>query len=902
MKNLLLLLVFLFFSFTMQAQEGFKTESLSWKKALSLPDSVSAGFGKGFAGHYAGIHQGKVILAGGANFPEKMPWEGGIKKYWDQISLIQPSEGKLSWVSLGEFRLPKPMGYGSAVNSKKGLILLGGENKQGELADVLQISIDAVKHSVDITALPSLPWPMANTSAVILDEVIYLAGAVDSHPEGIFLSLDLKSEQPFWRSLPSWPGPTRTHATLVVQSNGETAQIHLIGGRYKGEKPNSEVFSDHYAFQPSKNTWVKKSPITLGDKPFPLSAFAADPLGSGHILLIGGVEAEPFNTLEKIQSLLAEANTSPDQRDSLSGIQKSILSAHPGFSKTVLAYHTVTDTWTQLEDLEFPAPVHSSLVTVGKIALLISGEIAPGERSPEIYALNLISDQSFGLLNYVILIGYIAILILIGIWVSQKQHDASDYFKAGGRVPWWAAGISVFGTQLSAITFMAIPSKTFATDWTLFFLLLTIIMISPIIIAWFLPFFRRLDLTTAYEYLEMRFNRTIRLIGSMVYVALQLGRLGIVLLLPSLALAVVTGIEVEVCILIMGVLSIFYTVLGGIEAVIWTDVVQVVILLGGAFISLIYLGFSVDLDWGQFQSMALDSGKMRIFDWNLDFSGTAIWVILFGGLASNLVQYGSDQTVIQRYLTTKDEATAAKGIRTGAWMALPSALIFFSIGTALYLFYKQHPEELSPIIPNTDSIFPWYIVTQLPNGVSGLMIAAVFAAAMSSLDSSMNSVATVITTDFHPAFSKLIGKKIQALSFARAITIIVGTGGTALALWMANLGIPSLWDQFNMMIGLFSGGLGGIFLIGILSEKANAQGALIGFIGSALVQILIKYQTDLSIHLYALTGLASAMGFTWMFSRFFPTPKPEKIKKLTLKSILNSSCKKLESHKSPIEA
>lgn len=901
-KLFLPLLLLIFFSFPTNAQEGFKTESLSWKKVLNLPDSVSLGFGKGFAGHYTGVHQGIVILAGGTNFPEKTPWEGGAKKYWDQISLIQHSEGEFNWKSLGEFRLPKTMAYGSAVSGKNGLILLGGENEQGELADVIQISIGVDKHSLEITTLPSLPWPMANTSAVILDEVIYLAGAVNSHPEGIFLSLDLKSEKPSWRSLPSWPGPTRTHSALVVQSNGETAQIHLIGGRYKGEKTSSEIFSDHFAFQPSKNTWIKKSPITLGEKTLPLSAFAADPLGSGHILLIGGVEAEPFNTLEKIQYSLADPNTSPGLRDSLVSIQRSTLLTHPGFSKAVLAYHTVTDTWTQLESLDFPAPVHSSLVTLAKSALLISGEIAPGERSPEIYELNLVSNQSFGVLNYSILIGYLAILILIGIWVSRKQHDASDYFKAGGRVPWWAAGISVFGTQLSAITFMAIPAKTFATDWTLFFLLLTIIMISPVIIAWFLPFFRRLDLTTAYEYLELRFNRTIRLIGSMVYVALQLGRLGIVLLLPSLALAVVTGIDVEICILIMGVLSIFYTVLGGIEAVIWTDVVQVVILLGGAFISLIYLGFSVNLNWEQFQFMALDSGKMRVFDWNLDFSGTAIWVILFGGLASNLVQYGSDQTVIQRYLTTKDEATAAKGIRTGAWMALPSALIFFSIGTALYLFYKQHPEELSPIIPNTDSIFPWYIVTQLPNGVSGLLIAAVFAAAMSSLDSSMNSVATVITTDFHPTFSRFVGKKIQALSFARTITIIIGTGGTALALWMANLGIPSLWDQFNMLIGLFAGGLGGIFLIGILSEKANAQGALIGFIGSAVVQVLIKYQSDLSIHLYALTGLVSAMGITWMFSRFFPSPPPVNIKKLTLKSLIDQKNKETKPKESPIEA
>lgn len=882
--------LWILFGGQVKAQEGFSTESLVWEKVTSFPIAKGDGFEKGFAGMYAGKHNGIIILAGGANFPDNPPSKGGIKKYWDHISLIKKVGGKFQWESLGEHKLPKPLAYGAAVSSKEGLILIGGENENGDHSDVLKISIRPDTKQLEITSLPPLPLPMANTSAVIINEVIYLAGSLSSNREGIFLSYDLKSTNSKWQSLPSWPGPPRNHFGLVVQSDGESDKIFLFGGRFKGDSSSSQVFSDNFSYNPIHRTWTKKSPIQTGDgTEYHLSAFTADPLGSGHILLIGGVEPEPFNSLEKLENQLVSTPKFSTQWESLSQKRDSILSHHQGFSRSVLAYHTVTDTWTKLEDLPFTGPVNSTLVTLDNSALLISGEIAPGHRSPDIYELKLISHQAFGALNYTILIGYLGILVLIGIWVSRKQHDASDYFKAGGRVPWWAAGISVFGTQLSAITFMAIPAKTFSTDWTLFFLLLTIIMISPVIIAWFLPFFRRLNLTTAYEYLEMRFDSKIRLLGSLVYVALQLGRLGIVLLLPSLALAVVTGIEVEVCILLMGVLSIFYTVLGGIEAVIWTDVVQVVILLGGAFICLLYLGLSMNMDWNLFQSVVLESGKMTIFDWNLDFTGTAIWVVLFGGLASNLVQYGSDQTVIQRYLTTKDEMTAAKGIRTGAWMALPSALIFFSIGTALYVFYKNQPEQLSPIIPNTDSIFPWYIVTQLPNGVSGLLIAAVFAAAMSSLDSSMNSVATVITIDFHKSMERITQKSIRPLNFARAVTIIIGTLGTGLALWMANLGIPSLWDQFNMLIGLFAGGLGGIFLIGIISRKVNSQGALIGFVGSALVQILIKYHTSLSIHLYALTGLASAMAITWLFSAFFLPPAPSQIKNLTIHSLISSS-------------
>ena len=485
-----------------KAQEGFSSESLVWEKVTSFPKNQETGFEKGFAGIYAGKHNGIIILAGGANFPENPPSQGGIKKYWDQISLLKKDEAKYLWKSLGEYKLPKPLAYGASVSSKDGLILIGGENENGVHSDVLKLSFRTESNQLEITSLPDLPWPMAYTSAVIHDEVIYLAGSLNSNPEGIFLRYDLKSPNSEWESLPTWPGPPRNNLGLVLQSDGESEKIYLIGGRFKGNSSSSQIYSDNYSFDPIHKQWTKRSSIQTEDgQKFNLSAFTADPLGSGHILLIGGVQPEPFNTQEKLQDQILSLAQNSTQRDSLIQLRDSIQNYHPGFSKTVLAYHTVTDSWTMLEDLPFPGPVNTTLLTLDNSALLISGETAPGHRTPDLYEFNLITHQTFGTLNYTILIGYLGILVLIGIWVSRKQHDASDYFKAGGRVPWWAAGISVFGTQLSAITFMAIPAKTFSTDWTLFFLLLTIIMISPIIIAWFLPFFRRLNLTTAYEYL-----------------------------------------------------------------------------------------------------------------------------------------------------------------------------------------------------------------------------------------------------------------------------------------------------------------------------------------------------------------------------------------------------------------
>ncbi len=313
----------------------------------------------------------------------------------------------------------------------------------------------------------------------------------------------------------------------------------------------------------------------------------------------------------------------------------------------------------------------------------------------------------------------------------------------------------------------------------------------------------------------------------------------------------------------MGILSILYTVLGGIEAVIWTDVIQVFVLLGGALLSLILLYFNLDNE--TIFNHITEFNKTRIFDFTLSFSNPTLWVVLLGGFASNIVQYGSDQTVIQRYLTTKDEASAAKSIRTGSWMALPSTLIFFALGTFLFVFYKENPLELNPILEKTDAIFPWYIINNLPNGVSGLLIAAIFAASMSSLDSSMNSVSTVITTDFIRRL-KPLKKDNNYLKTARIITIIIGLLGTGLALLMATWGISSLWDQFNMIIGLFTGGLGGIFVLGIFSKKTNGTGAIFGLVVSGIGQYFIKEYTEIHLLLYAFTGMMIAIMVGYLVS------------------------------------
>lgn len=873
MKFLFLPYFLLFTLASIQANGDSPIVHFEWSQLATIPPAKGKAIQPGVAGAFLGIHGNALIIAGGANFPNGPAWEGGEKVYHRDIYILEKqADGSLEWFEEKQFSLPNKSAYGLAITTEKGLVCVGGMDETTLLDDAFLLKWNPVEQAIDIEALPSLPTPIANMSGGKIGDKIYVAGSIDAQGSKFFWVLDLSDTKAGWKNLPVWAGSPRTHAVGVVQNNGEADCFYLIKGRFKGNNTTSTLLTDCQVYNPNTNTWTTLEPGKEAPE-FMLSAGTGVAIGASHIFLFGGVEGQLFNRLEKYAADI-EAMTDTAIQQQLIAQRDAILKDHPGFSKAIWAFHTITQTWSKIGELPAGSQVTTTALIWGNQVLIPSGEIAPCIRTPNIVAVELSDKASFGMLNYIVLFVYLILLVGMGVVLSRNQHSTDDFFKGGNRIPWWAAGLSIFGTQLSAITFMAIPAKTFATDWLYFFLLMTIIMVAPFIIRYFLPFYRRFKLTTAYEYLELRFNLPTRLVGSAMYIFLQLGRLGIVLLLPSLALSVVTGIDVSICILTMGLLSILYTVLGGIEAVIWTDVLQVVVLLGGALLSLILL--LLNLDSSDISAYIDQYDKMQVFDFELSFSNPTLWVVLIGGFASNLVQYGSDQTIIQRYLTTKDEKSAAKGIITGAWLSLPATLIFFSLGTLLFVYYKVNPTMLNPVLEKTDAIFPWYIVSSLPNGVSGLLIAAIFAASMSSLDSSMNSVATVITTDFFRRLRPL-SSEAAYLNLARILTVGVGLLGTGFALMMASWGIASLWDQFNMIVGLFAGGLGGIFVLGIFSKKANGAGALTGLLVSGVFQYLIKEYTSVHLLMYAFTGMFISIGVGYLASLFLGNHQEEKM-------------------------
>jgi len=861
--------------------QGHAEEYLSWDRLPDLPPGPDQETQVGVAGPFVGIHNDVLLVAGGANFPEGLPWQGGKKVWQDQIFVLsRTGREDFHWQCEKEWKLPRPLAYGVGISTAKGVLCVGGCDADRCYEDCFYMSWDSERERILMEEAPSLPLPLASMAGALTGGTLIVAGGqetmmnAESTRHVFALDLSEKGEpKGSWRRLPSWPGPPRILPVSVAQSDGKATRFYLFSGRDILPGRPTQLLTDAYTLDPVRETWITCPGIGWnegeGRQERCVMAGTGIAAGGHHILLFGGAQGDLYMELEDLDRRISEEQD-PEDRTVLTRRKLEILESHPGFSRDILSFNTITHAWSHAGTLPVSSQVTTTAVDWKGHIVLPSGETRPGIRTPHMWRATPQPPKPFGTLNGGILLGYLISLVTVGIYFSRREKGTDDFFRAGRRIPWWAAGLSIFGTQLSAITFMAIPAKTYATDWRYFMLNMCIPLTAPIIILLFLPFYRNLDVTTAYEYLERRFNLAARLMGSLMFMILQLGRIGIILFLPSIALSMVVGMDVRTCILIMGVLSILYTVMGGIEAVIWTDVMQVAVLLGGALLSLILILTRVEGGLPGVWSTGLDLGKLQVLDPRFLFSEPTLWVVLLGGIAANLISYGSDQSVIQRYLTTRNQKEAAKGIWTNALITIPATVLFFFLGTALFVYFQQNPSRLHPILPQIDAIFPWYIVSQLPAGVAGLLIAGIFAASMSSLDSSMNSVAATLTTDWYQrCFVPNSGDK-KRLLFARFSTAVVGALGVAFALIMTEWEILSLWDQFSKVIGLFAGGLAGLFLLGMLSKRAHGLGGLIGLVASGMVQYTVKEMSQAHLMLYTFTGLASCFLIGWLASLVLP--------------------------------
>ena len=439
-------------------------------------------------------------------------------------------------------------------------------------------------------------------------------------------------------------------------------------------------------------------------------------------------------------------------------------------------------------------------------------------------------------IDVIVVLVYLAAMVGMGLWFGRKGLSTDEFMAAGRKVPGWAVGLSIFGTYVSSISFLALPGKAFATNWNAFVFSLSIPVTTWLAVKYFVPFYRRSGEVSAYQHLEHRFGPWARTYAVICYLLTQLARVGTILYLLALALAPLTGWSMVTIILVAGGLVILYTLIGGMEAVIWTDVVQAIVFIVGAGACVVILLHGMPEGPGQLFRVASEHHKFSLGSFGPEVSQMTFWVVLLNGIFINLQNFGIDQSYVQRYQTAKNDREAARSVWLGALLYLPISGVFFFIGTGLFAFYSARPELLPASVDavnKPDSVFPYFIVAQLPVGLTGLVIASVFAAAQSTVASSINCSATLTLCDIYRRYFHPMATERQSLRVLHIATLVFGLAGTGMALAMMQ--IKNALDAWWGLASIFSGGMLGLFLLGLIARRASNAAAATGVTAGVLM-------------------------------------------------------------------
>lgn len=629
---------------------------------------------------------------------------------------------------------------------------------------------------------------------------------------------------PAWEELPPLPGEGRMLPGVICFYN----DVHVFGGIDAAKVPITQSFA--YRWKVIDGTtftgWRELAPL-----PLPLGAPLVFQTGQVHAGLAGGITKD----------------------------------AH---SDVIWSYHNVTDTWVAKGALPEALASGAVLKMDGKQVL-----VAPKGDGVAAHDMTLRRTvKSLSGWDYVFLLGYFLVVAFAGIWYAHRQKSTASFALGDRKVPWWMAGISMFATGASSISFMAIPAQAFRTSWLWAFpwlMLIPLFFVEAYIIY---PLIRKLSITSTYEYLERRFHPSLRYIASAQCIALQtFGRMNMVLLLPALAIAAVTGLDVVYSVLLMGVVTTVYTAKGGLKAVILTEMIQGITMLLGVSLMIVLAITGLRGGWGDFVEIGTRFHKFDTGIWSLDLTAPIFWLIILTPILNKLA-FAADQPVVQRVF-----ATPLKDVRKLAGMFLVcSVAIPFMVnlaGIGAFAYFHQHPTQLDLAMTN-DQIIPLYIVQRLPIGFAGLIIAALFAAAASALAGSMNSVATIFTEDFYRKMKKGASDH-ERLVVMRIASVVSGLVATACALYMAKMNMRSLFQTWNELFALLGGGFLGVFILGIFTHRTHAIGAFTGAVASIAVTVLVKKFTALHWYGYMPAAVIACVAIGYVVSLLVPGRKKD---------------------------
>ena len=425
---------------------------------------------------------------------------------------------------------------------------------------------------------------------------------------------------------------------------------------------------------------------------------------------------------------------------------------------------------------------------------------------------------------------------------KQSGDGANTFMTGGGKLPTWAIALSVFATHVSSISFLALPEGAYDKNWWGWVNSLTVPVATLIAALWFVPFYRRSTSVSAYTFMEKRFGTWARVYASACFLVVQSARSGIILLLLAILVNQLLGFSHESIILVTGVATLVYSMMGGFAAVVWTDAIQSLILIGGTVVCVVsLLVYTPDLSANV--QAAWHAGKMSLGSMDVtDWGSNTFWVLFLYGICINLQNFGVDQCYTQRYVAARDEKAAARSIWMSACLYVPVTLLFTMIGTLLWMY--GHATGAVPEGIKAAEVFPWFIMHKLPTGISGLLVAAIIAAAMSTVAATLNSGSTVLLEDYWKRFNPKAAGERSNMVFLRAMTVLLALVSIGIALavvWIWGKDNKTVLGMWYAMQGVLSGGMLGLFLIGAFSRRTRQSHALVATASGMLLLVWVTF-------------------------------------------------------------
>jgi SSS family transporter len=436
--------------------------------------------------------------------------------------------------------------------------------------------------------------------------------------------------------------------------------------------------------------------------------------------------------------------------------------------------------------------------------------------------------ETFSRLDYTIFGAYLVATAVVGLVAGGKNKTLSDYFLADRGVHRYIVAMTVLASLFSGISYLATPAEMYKNGIGFSLVLVSFFIATPFTAVFLMPFFYNARYFTAYHFFQERFGLAVRLMASGCFILRVSLWLGGAIFAPALAIEAVTGVPLYFTILTTGVISTLYTMKGGMKAVIWTDVMQLGVLFGGQLLIVLVAAGKIDGGLAGVWDIAKEGGRLNL---NFSLDPTArmtVWAALIGGTFLNLVQMATDQVSVQRYLTAGSLRDAQRALWIKLWMFVPVFLVFLSTGFVLYAFYQQNGDPLAQgLIKNADQILPYFVINELPSGLPGLLVAAIFAASMSTISAGVNSLTSATLCDFYQTLEKDKVPEAVQVRRARWWTLIYGVLVTLLA-FVISLFRTNLVESINVIMGVIGGPMVGLFLLGMFTKKADQRGAIIG--------------------------------------------------------------------------